>query len=182
MPGGSSMQAITKPKIALITDGMSITIGVVECGPPVPWSKPADISIAGLNQRLPNLDWPFKNVRHVGMMDGGTQAFTPTLPEQQMRAMLTAASGEVLPSDLMKQFRVRLPATTAEDKVMLEKSRVELAETAKAVHAAMVEHLRLLQEGEPGDDLYDIEETTRELQRDVERLQARNKALAKPKK
>jgi len=172
---------IVTPTFAGITDGMSNTVGVVECGPQVPWTKPADIVIADLSKPLPQLAWPFEDAILIGFMDGHVEAFNRKLTDPHLRAMITAAGGEVLDDKLTKGSRLRLPAATVEDKAMLEKARVDLATTAKAVQAAMNENLRLLQEI-ANDDLYDIEETTRELKENIERLKAKNKELAAPKK
>ena len=183
-PGIASEPAspsIGTPTFSGITDGMSNTIGVAECGPPVPWTKPADIVVADLSKPLPQLAWPFQNGIMTGFMDGHFEAFNRNLTDPHLRAMITASNGEVLDDNLSRKFRLRLHATTAEEKAMLEKARVEMATTAKAVQAEAAEYFRLIQKS-ANDDLFDIEEITRDLKRNLADHIAKNKELATPKK
>ena len=187
MPGGmggmmSGGPVVRVPRIADITDGTSNTIGIVECGPSVPWTKPADLTGVNLNKiNLGPLEWPFKRVVHVGTMDGESHVLTRAIPEPELRALLTAAGGEVVTmAELKKKRAPRLPATTEEEKVMLEQARSNLAATAMDMNNAVAENLRLLQD--PSDDLFEVEETLRELRESVAILWARNKALNATKK
>jgi len=181
--GAPKVPGATKvvPKITEIFDGTSNTIGIVECGPAVPWSKPADIAVSDLSKPLPQLQWPFKQAIMVALLDGTAHVFARTMTDSHLRAMITSHGGELYDDDVSKMFRVRLPATTAEEKVMLEKARAKLALTAAAARTALDENLRLLTR-DANDDLYDLDETTRRLKEMVDNFDAENKALAAPKK
>lgn len=183
MGGAAGMvSAIGTPTIGAITDGTSNTIGVVECGPPVPWTKPADLTFSDLNLvHIGLLDWPFKSARHVAMMDGSARAFSNTLPEDQFRALLTAAGGEVLPG--LNQYAARLPVSAAEAKARLDNARREVTEvTAELLKAkTKAEALRIARETNT-DDFYYAEECLAALKQQLQGELETIKELSPPKK
>lgn len=91
-------------KFASVTDGLSNTLAVVECGPPVEWSKPADIPYDP-KKKLPKLELPFKNTLIVGMGDGSANALKPDLDEANLRGLIECADGNPISvADLTAKF------------------------------------------------------------------------------
>ena len=171
---------VPEPTFITITDGSSNTVGVVECGPPVPWTKPADLKVANLSTRLPALAWPFNNAMQFSMMDGSTRLFARTLPEKTLRELMTGAGGEVL-TDEMLAHPVRLPATTAEEKALLAKSLAENQRLVAEIGKAALEHGRLLGErARATGDLFEAEGTTEQLKQMLEDIRLKNTQLAAP--
>ena len=110
---GAALEFGKKLRFADITDGSSNTLGIVEAGPPVPWSKPADIAYDPKNP--PKLAGPFSNLINVSMMDGSTKAYRPTIDETLLHQLITRAGGEVQDQDKLKTaFAPRLPLTPEE--------------------------------------------------------------------
>src|SRR5262249_38322036 len=129
----------------------SNTLGVVEAGPPVPWTKPADIPYDP-KKKLPKLVGPFANEFHVGFMDGRAEALTWDVTDDSkawnvtelvFRHLIERDDGHRLP-DLQK-FRAAtpLPETDEERAAVREqiaRNRKQLAE----VEQLMKEHVELL--------------------------------------
>jgi RNA polymerase sigma factor (sigma-70 family) len=87
-----------------ITDGTSCTLAVVEAGPPVEWTKPADIPYDP-KRALAKLEGPFSNVLIGATADGGTHPFPRDLDENTLRQMIEIADGsEVAPERLHGKF------------------------------------------------------------------------------
>ena len=81
-------------KIETITDGSSNTFMVVEAGEAVPWSKPDDLLYDG-EKPLPRLGGP-NGTFAAAMCDGSVRTFRRArFPDQDLRAAITAAGGEV---------------------------------------------------------------------------------------
>ena len=99
-----------------VTDGTSNTIGVVEAGPPVPWSKPADLPYDA-KKPLPPMTGPYANVRHIAALDGMAYALRPNLDETTWRRLIEPNDGRRLPS--WKDMRARFPEDAAEEKKTL---------------------------------------------------------------
>jgi RNA polymerase sigma factor (sigma-70 family) len=105
-------------KIAQIPDGTSNTFGVVEAGPAVAWTKPADIAFDA-KQPLPKIVWPFTNSSHVSMLDGTAFAIKPDLDQKLLRIYVGMDDGLVSPS--LKTVQARLPVETDADRAELKK-------------------------------------------------------------
>lgn len=78
-----------------IPDGTTITLGVVEAGPPVEWTKPADIPYEP-DQPLPRLDGPFANTFNASTVDGSTYTLRRDLDESILRFLIERADGHVV--------------------------------------------------------------------------------------
>ena len=84
-------------KLFAIPDGTSNTIGLVEAGEPVPWTKPDEL-VYDAKKPLPKLGGLFKDGFNAGMMDGSVQFIPRNVPESALRALITANGGEVIPN------------------------------------------------------------------------------------
>jgi hypothetical protein len=84
-----------KRRFTDITDGISSTIGIVEAGDPVPWTKPVDV-VYDAKKPLPRLGGMFADGFHVGFMDASVHFLSPTTPERTMRAWITFAGNEIV--------------------------------------------------------------------------------------
>jgi len=160
---------------AEVTDGTSNTIGVIEAGPPVPWTKPADLHY-DRNKPLPPMTGPYANVRNAAMLDGGVQAFRPKLDETTWRHLIEPNDGNVLPD--WKTLRARFPADSEEEKKTLSK----LAEDNQALIAALEEQLHehaalLGMANKLNKDVERAAEQAEELKRLVEAYKAKNRKL-----
>jgi hypothetical protein len=92
--------AVFEPGVKLtmlgITDGTSNTLLVVEAGPPVEWTKPADIPYDP-KKPLAKRVGPFKNVFNVLMADGSRHRLRPEIEEDSMRRLIERADGQPVP-------------------------------------------------------------------------------------
>ena len=84
-------------KISTITDGLSNTLMVVAGGDPVVWTKPDDIAFDPA-QPLPKLFEPFSNLL-AAFGDGSVRVIQPTIEPATLKALITAAGGELNPAD-----------------------------------------------------------------------------------
>jgi RNA polymerase sigma factor (sigma-70 family) len=95
-----------KVRPELITDGTANTLAVVEAGPPVEWTRPADIAYDP-QKPLPKLDGPFSNALITVTASGDTHLFPRNLDEKTLRRMIEIADGEpVSPKELSISFPV----------------------------------------------------------------------------
>jgi hypothetical protein len=107
-PRGSAMQTAwqTTPnkdapfgalgeKFFTIRDGTSNTLGVVEAGEAVPWSKPEEL-VYDAKKPVPKLGGLFKDGFHAAMADGSVYFFSNRIEEGTLRALITANGGEII--------------------------------------------------------------------------------------
>ena len=95
-------------KIANITDGTSNTIAVVECGPPVEWTKPADIPFDP-KKKLPKLEAPYKNVLVLATCDGAVHTIRSDADEAKLRLLIERADGNPVDFDSLRRSFPRHP-------------------------------------------------------------------------
>ena len=162
-------------RIVEVTDGTSNTLGVIEAGPPVPWTKPADI-VYDRNQPLPPLTGPFANVRNAATLDGIVHGLRPNLDETTLRRLIEPNDGAVLPA--VKTLRARFAADTEEEK----KALTRFVEENETLIAAIEEQIReqsalLVLTNKLTKDLDRAEEQQDHLRRMLDNLKVKNKKL-----
>jgi hypothetical protein len=158
-----------------ITDGTSNTLAVVEAGPPVPWTKPADLPYDP-NKPLPKLAGPFSNALHVSMMDGSAVALSRGIDAAVFRALIVMNDGQ--PTPPLSTLRSPLLAMTAEEKEQLRRQLAENQRLVGEIDRLMKEHVELLAgTNERVGDLWKAEEQGEWLRRTAEQLRAMNRKL-----
>jgi RNA polymerase sigma factor (sigma-70 family) len=158
-----------------ITDGTSNTFGVIEAGPPVPWTKPADIPYDP-KKPLPKLPGPFSNELHVATMDAAVHALTRDIPVDVARHLIERADG--IPTPELKKFRAPLTAVTPEEKAALQKLLDRNQELIAEIDQLMKEHVKLL--GTKNQVIGDwnlAEEQAEKLKQIADGLRAKNKQI-----
>jgi RNA polymerase sigma factor (sigma-70 family) len=93
---GTMFEPGKKMSLAQIPDGTSNTLAVVEAGPPVEWTKPADLPYDP-KKPLPKLEGPFANVLIAGAGDGAAYALKRDLDEKTLRHLIERNDGNVFP-------------------------------------------------------------------------------------
>jgi prepilin-type processing-associated H-X9-DG protein len=78
-----------------ITDGTSSTWMVVESAEAVPWTKPEEL-VCDSKKPLPQMGNFFSGGFNTAFADGSVRFFRKSPPEATMRALITAAGGEVV--------------------------------------------------------------------------------------
>jgi RNA polymerase sigma factor (sigma-70 family) len=137
---GTAFEPGKKLKITQVTDGTSNTLGVIEAGPAVEWTKPADINYDA-KKAFPRPVGRFANTFLVGMMDGSARALKPDLKDEVFRHLVEIADGNVIPEGLNASF----PAATKEEKELAAKMFAENLEMAKELTAALTERQKLIE-------------------------------------
>ncbi|HEY1381054.1 MAG TPA: sigma-70 family RNA polymerase sigma factor [Gemmataceae bacterium] len=161
-------------RIGDITDGTSNTLGVVEAGPPVPWTKPADIPFDP--QRPVTLVTPFRNEWHAAMMDGSAHALKRDINPFLLRKLIVMNDGEETPR--LQGLHAPQPAETEEEKAELRNRIEKNRHVIDQIRRLMGAHADLLadQNGRLGD-LGAAEEMAERLKRIEEELEAMNRRL-----
>ncbi len=178
LPGGGSFAGPT-PQFPLrmheITDGTSNTIGLIEAGPPVPWTKPADFTVDA-RKPLPKFAGPFANVRNVAAIDGIAYPLRPELDEKVLKILITHNEGQVNPP--LNTLKARFAADSAEEKKALASVLKENQLLISAIEGQLKEHAALLETiNGVTKELTTAEEQQEQLRAMLEALKARNKKL-----
>ncbi len=158
-----------------IIDGTSNTFGVVEAGPPVPWTKPADFAYDP-KKPLPKLEGPFANAFHVSMMDGAAFALKRDIDSKALRILIGMDDGIVSPD--IQKLLARIPAETPEEKAALQDSIARNQELLEECNHLFKEHLELLKKNtSAAADITQAEEQTEMIRRLIVELKNMNKKL-----
>lgn len=175
--GGAAPAPAGPPRVTLahITDGTSNTFGVVEAGPPVAWTKPADIPYDP-KQPFPKLAGPFPDVLHVSMLDGSAHAIRRGLDAKVLRVYVTANDGEV--TEGIDKLRAPWPAVTPEEKAALRDKIAQNQKLIEEIDRLTQEHFRLLGGKNQGTgDLFQAEEMAARLRQIIEDMKEENRRL-----
>ena len=181
---GTMFEPGKKLKLREIPDGTSNTIAVVEAGPPVEWSKPADIPYDP-KKPLTKLDGPFANVLIAAHGDGAASTYKRDIDEATMRMLIERSDGKVLPD--LNKLRPRFPLTGDEIKSaeevlkrsdkLIEEIAAELREQQKLLVDAVKK--RDPKELDKGADLESIGYRLRELETALEHLKRQTEEMRK---
>lgn len=177
---GTAFEPGQKLTFAGITDGTVNTLGIVEAGPPVEWTKPADIAYDP-QKAFPKLDGPFRNVLMVSTMDGSVYAFKPDLKGETLHHFVTRAGGEV--ADIA-QAKADSNALSKEDKELAAKFQKENLELIQKLGALLTERQKMVTElmkkfEAGGPDLERLVNQQERLRRELESLRVEIEALKK---
>lgn len=176
---GTVFEPNAKIMLQHILDGTSNTIGVIEAGPAVEWSKPADIPYDP-KKPFPKLELPFKNVMQVGFCDGSVRAFRPDPPEADFRNFIERDDGNVVNADAVAP---KLGPVTKEDVELGTKLLAENQKLAATIADLLTEKRKLIQElaGTTKDvpNIDKLLEEQKDLERQAAELKAQVEALKK---
>jgi len=170
-------------KFASVTDGLSNTLAVVECGPPVEWSKPADLPYDP-KKKLPKLELPFKNTLIVGMGDGSANALKPDLDEATLRLLIERADGQpVSVADLVAKFPLdKEELKSAQDVLKRNEKMIEpIAEQLREQQKLLLEVAKRKNPADPikGIDLERLGRVQQELEHGLAAITKENEELRK---
>lgn len=169
-PGGSSKNPRNLITVFDVTDGMSNTLGVIEAGPAVPWTKPADIPFDP-TKPLTKIQALFSNSLHLAMMDGSTHAIRPgSVEEKTMKAFIGMNEGEIVPE--MSSFRARIIPISAAEKEDFQQRTANKKSLLEKIIALQTEQKELLKKFEqPNSDLSVNQEMIQKLESKLEKMQ-----------
>lgn len=175
---GTAFEPGRKIKLTDIADGTSNTIGVIEAGPAVVWTKPEDIAYDP-KQVFPTLEGPYKSAFVVGLMDGAVRLIKPELKAEEFRKLVEIADGNVVDFDAAKAI-IKLDAK--EEIAYLIKLQQVNVELVEKLAKLIVERERLVSQGRKNlklttADLEKIIEENKRLTRSLEQLTEEIKRL-----
>jgi Protein of unknown function (DUF1559) len=163
-----TIPSVKKVTLFQITDGTANTLAVVEAGPPVEWTKPADLPYDP-KKPLPKLDGPFTNVLVAATADGATHLLRPDLDETTLRRLIERADGEKVSPEAL-----RANLFTKEDEAAARKTLKESDTLALEIAAEIAAQHRLLEELAKWNrevlDLAEIEREKKELEQKLAAL------------
>ena len=99
---GAFFELGKKRGFASISDGTSNTVGVIEAGEAVAWSKPDTDIPFDPNKPLPALGKDIDGVFHAATLDGAVHRIRRDFDAETMKAFITIAGGEVFDFDSLK--------------------------------------------------------------------------------
>lgn len=99
---GAFFELGKKRGFASISDGTSNTVGVIEAGEAVAWSKPDTDIPFDPNKPLPALGKDIDGVFHAATLDGAVHRIRRDFDADTMKAFITIAGGEVFDFDSLK--------------------------------------------------------------------------------
>ncbi|HUR54064.1 MAG TPA: sigma-70 family RNA polymerase sigma factor, partial [Gemmataceae bacterium] len=137
---GTVFEPGEKVTFAGITDGTSNTVGVIEAGPSVEWTRPGGIAYDP-KKPFPKLVGPYSNVRVVGVMDGSVVGFKPDVKADLFRRLVERADGN--PVDF-GEATLSLKPTARKNQELAERMRAENDELAVPVARLEAERQKLL--------------------------------------
>jgi Protein of unknown function (DUF1559) len=108
-------------KLLDIADGTSQTLLLVEAGPPVPWTKPADIPFDP-DGKPPVLEGPYTDAVHVAVADGSTFRMKLKPDADTLTGFITRSGGELTDLKDLRADPAR-PVTEEQKKSLAEKRK-----------------------------------------------------------
>jgi RNA polymerase sigma factor (sigma-70 family) len=137
---GTAFEGAKKLGFAAFTDGLSNTVGVIEAGPPVEWTKPGGIA-CDPKKPFPKLVGPYSNARVAGMMDGSVVLLKTDVKAELFRLLVDRADG--VPFDI-DEATVTIKPTPQEVAVAVERLKVDNAVLKREVERLQAEVEKLM--------------------------------------
>ena len=162
--------------------GSANTFAVVEAGPPVEWTRPADIAYDP-KKPLPKLELPFPNVLMAATADGDARPYRPDLDEASLRRLIEGNDGPLPSPDAL---RPPLLPFTRDDEEFCRMLLKENETLIRGIVEQLAEQRKLLDElakkrnpdnPAAGFDLSQLEQKNKELERELEALKHKTKVL-----
>jgi RNA polymerase sigma factor (sigma-70 family) len=157
-----------------IRNGASNTFGLVEAGPPVPWTKPVDIPFDA--KKPVKLVGPFSNVWFAAALDGSVYDLRRDIEQDALRNHIVMSNrAKTPPLDTLRPLPV---ADTAEERAQSQRLTERNRQLIDQIHRLMKEHVDLLGRINGGTtNLGAAEDLADRLQGIAEELAERNKML-----
>jgi len=182
--GGPGTAFDPGPKLKMVDVLDEKTLGVVEAGPPVDWTKPADIPYAP-KKPFPKLELPYKNVFTVAFMNGATYTLKPDLDPKILQKLIGRDDEQPAPDlktlkanlRLTKEELEELPILLIEKEKFLEVIAEQVREQRRLIGELIT--LKDLPDLPPDDDHSWGGGDSRLFILTSERLKSRNKELQK---